>query len=86
MIGDGGERRPYCHKNSIHAQGSVVSIDTVPEKADKQSNKYHEEREEEAERCTALYGVRDVQSGADGSICCDQQRCQEVAECYDADC
>jgi hypothetical protein len=75
VIRNGGERRPYCHKDSIHAQGSVVGVDTVPEKADKQADEDHEEREEEAERRTALYSVGDVQSGADDPVCGDQQRC-----------
>lgn len=85
MIWNVGERRPYRHENSIHAQGSVVSIDAVPEKADEQSHEDHEEREEEAERRAALYSVWDVQSGADDSIRSDQKGCQKVAECYNAD-
>ena len=34
VIWDVGERRPYCHKNGIHAQCSIVGVDPVPEEAD----------------------------------------------------
>jgi hypothetical protein len=85
VIRNRGERGPYRDKYSIHAQGSVVSVDTVPEKADKQSHEDHEEREEEAKRRTALYCVWDVQSGTDDSVRSDQKRCQKMAECYNAD-
>ena len=85
VIWDVGERRPYCHKNGIHAQCSIVGVDPVPEEADKESHEDDEEREEEAERRTALYGVRYVQSRADDAVCGDQKGCQEVSESYDAD-
>jgi hypothetical protein len=85
VIRDVGERRPYRHKNSINAQGSIVGVDPVPEEDNEQSYEDDEEREEEAEGRTALYGVWYVQSRADDAVCSDQKRCQEVSESYDAD-
>lgn len=35
VIWDVGERRPYRHENSIHAQRSIVGVDAIPEEADK---------------------------------------------------
>lgn len=83
MVWNVGKRRPHCHKDSIHAQGSVVGIDSIPEETDKQSHKYDEEREEESKRRTALYGVWEVQSGTDDTVGSDQKRCNEVAESND---
>jgi hypothetical protein len=80
-----GERRPYRQENSINTQRSIVSVDTIPEETDNQSYENNKEREEEAERRTALYGVWYVQSRTDDAVCSDQQACQEVSKSYDAD-
>jgi hypothetical protein len=80
-----GERRPYRYENSINTQGSIVGVDPIPEETDNQSYEDHKEREEEAERRSALYGVWYVQSRTDDAVCSDQKSCQEVSKSYDAD-
>ena len=75
MVRHVGERRPYGHENGVYAQRSIVGVDPVPEEADKQSYEDNEEREEEAKRRTALYGVWYVQSRAYDAVCSDQQGC-----------